>query len=92
MAKFPNLPGALNTPKFKDWMAQIFQKLVEHTDQKAQAVRNELIGAIKAKGTSESSDQPLMHPLTDPQPSKSTRQQLPHPEPFDGKDKALFEP
>ena len=89
---FPNPPGVLDTPEFKDWITQVVQRLFEHADTKAQAVRDELIEAIKEQGATKSPDQPSPHVVLDPLPSKSTRQQLPHPEPFDGKDKSLFEP
>ena len=71
---FPNPPGVLNTPEFKGWITEVVQKLFEHADAKAQAVRDELIEAIKEQEAAKSPDQPSPHVVLDPLPSKSTRQ------------------
>jgi len=64
-------------------------------DGKVKGVQDELLKAIQGLKAPVSSSTPNPKPAnTSPPPSISTlsRQQLPYPEPFDRKDKALFRP
>src|SRR6266516_7490857 len=91
---YPNPPGALDTPEFKEWMGAVVQQLLHQMDGKVKGVQDELLKAIQGLKAPVSSSTPNPKPAnTSPPPiSTSSRQQLPHPEPFDGKDKALFRP
>src|SRR2546430_1881372 len=93
---YPSPPGALDTPEFKEWMGAVVQQLLHQMDGKVKGVQDELLKAIQgleAPVSSSSTTDPKPVNTSPPPPiSTSSRQQLPHPEPFDRKDKALFRP